>query len=42
MSRVHFEYIKERFRDAEGVQHVKSLESNIVTSPVEMLLSKVK
>lgn len=41
MSRVHFEFIKGQFRDDEGNFHVKALKTDIVTTPIEMLLSKV-
>lgn len=41
ISRIHFEFIKGHFKDDEGNFHVKSLKTDIVTSPIEMLLSKV-
>lgn len=41
MSRDHFEFIKNQIRDAGGNLHVKALKTDIVTSPIEMLLSKV-
>lgn len=41
MSRKNFDYIKHGQRDEYGNMKVKMLKSNIVTSPVEMLLAKV-
>lgn len=41
MSRINFEFIKGQLRDGDGNYHVKSLKTDIVTSPIEMLLSKV-
>lgn len=41
MSRINFEFIKGQLRDGAGNYHVKSLKTDIVTSPIELLLSKV-
>jgi hypothetical protein len=40
MSRTHFDFVKGSFKDNIGNFKLKSLESNIVTVPLEMLLSK--
>lgn len=39
-SRNHFEFVKRRFRDPDGNYQLKALKSNIVTVPIEMLLSR--
>lgn len=42
MSRIHFDFVKDKYRDEEdGLYRVKALKTNIVTAPIEMLLSKV-
>lgn len=40
MSRNHFDFIKKTFRDENGNYQLKTLRKNIVTVPIEMLLSK--
>lgn len=40
MSRIHFDFVKRNYRDEEGNYRVKVLTTNIVTTPIEMLLSK--
>lgn len=40
MSRKYYEFIKRKYRDDRGNFQFKTLKSNIVTVPIEMLLSK--
>lgn len=40
MSRNHFDFVKRKFRDETGYYKLKALKSNIVTVPIEFLLSK--
>lgn len=40
MSRNYFDFVKRQFRDGNGNYQLKTLRTNIVTVPIEMLLSK--
>lgn len=40
MSRNYFQFVKRKYKDFDGKNQLKALKSNIVTVPIEMLLSK--